>query len=210
MKIDKATIEKLADKADEIIKAIVSDKDFKKFIEDEVKANFEIIETGTAKITPRLVVNAKRTPESDWEVAVFGFMLDEHRHDMMRSIGKMYATETEPESKRTKFAPPVVVTLTTEAWTASFESREAQEAFSKSGKMIADLPADKRKEVLIVTGITIDKRQLTAQTEILRDEKGMIKMGKTQWLEKAEAPILIRFYEGYAEAMAKKYSLEVK
>lgn len=210
MKIDKATIEKLADKADEIIKAIVSDEDFKKFIEKEIEANFEIIAKGTDKIAPRLVVNAKRTPESDWEVAVFGFMLDEHRHDMMRSIGKHYATELDPEGKRTKFAPPIVVTFTTEAWTTSFESDKAQEDFLKSGKMIADLPADKRKEVLIVTGVTIDRRQRTAQTEILRDEKGMIKMGKTQWLEKAEAPIVIRFYEGCAEAMAKKYSLEVK
>lgn len=158
----------------------------------------EILNGKSESVMPRAIILLDRDEGKDERGVAMVAMADmppthDGRAEMMACVGAHFAQQK---------MRPVAILLITEAWASKCD---------KNGKMPSCLPSDNpdRKEVLMLSGATIDGRQNTLMLPITRDVDNVILLGEADISYLAGAPskeqearpfnfLAAAFFQGFA------------
>lgn len=161
------------------------------------------IAVGTDGMNPMVMVHYRDLAEDPSQltdmkqvlvVIASDFNEDEEKREAMREIGIQC---------KDKKMIPCAVFMASEAWMSMQDKKDVDaNGFTR--------PRDdpNRKEVLIISGMTIKKEVIAGMIPIKRDENNLIvKDGEPDFSMQCEAFLLSEFFNGYFESTKKKYGL---
>lgn len=165
--------------------------DLPTLIEAHIHAVHGILKDGCKDFMPKLLVQLFDFQKQETEMHLIALAIDINDHDekrtTMENLGRKYYAEQKV---------PLGIALACEAWTS-------QEACDKDGKFVKQpSQCDDRKEILLISAMSIDQSVDLQIMPIEREENGNIKPSafvKNDEI-KANMPLLMHFFRGFAMA----------
>lgn len=190
---------------DEAAQEVIADEEFNEVMETELDSI--MAEKDLEEVSQRLLIytRSKSSDELSLIPVVFGGGMpddSEERQKVMFGLGSKLAEEHFYADEVAD--NPVAVIFVTEAWTIDHEL--------EPGKRVSE--HDDRKEVVVVTGMTIDGRTNVAMLNIERDSKKKLKLTLDKFMphrpgtkSKMESNLLKAFFGGVAQYVVESRGL---
>lgn len=175
----------------------ISDEEFSKELHALMETEIKGFDT---EVFPKLIVIGRDDFNAPLHRALFVFTAfpngKDNKATLLRNVGKKFFSELQKE-KPGERVMPVAVFLVTEAWVKAIEEHEQMPKGS-----LADLPD--KNEVVMIAGLTIDKRGNAAHTMIHRSKTGVPMLGETEYFEQtgeANNELLGSFFMGFNQGL---------
>jgi hypothetical protein len=161
-------------------------------------ARTEIEEQPLGQLAPKLMLAVQDEEDGGWQfhLAVFE-EFGQDRYQMVKALGIDFGL---------KQKQVVAAYLMTEGW-ISIQTLEEREAHVENRIPPSEDPD--RKEGLIVVGMTLDGHVVTISAKIDRDRQGQAILGEPERPQKAESPLLLTFFRGYAGAFLLRRNVKI-
>ena len=193
-------MDKIQKKASQIAQKWITDDELNKYLLEVIKMQQSHFEKNKDLhgLMPELHVLGIKDPEDGGKrpitlMVLAGGGFDEHKHEIIRGIGMKFAQEGQHNA--------VAVFMVAEAWMRRYGKDEDLSKFPSEH--------DDKQEILMISGLSIDKRTNMASVVMKRDKDNIVSLGKETIQAcngkiKLESYILMRFFEGYSLGMIKK------
>lgn len=182
-------------------KELVDDKKFNELLHEVVEQDRSYLsQEEETDFMPQLMVFGSKDETGKMPLTIIGLPgLDEdNKQDALMTAGSTFCEKG--------LYSPVAIFMSSEAWMGSLQPKDGDD------EPIMPSEDPQRQEVIVTSGLTVDKRTNMAVTKITRvGEAGIISLGTTQYHEYNGKPnidvrLLSLFFVGYALAMTKKNS----
>lgn len=192
----------LQEEVDKLMGDALSDKNIKKLSETHAKImedGYKVVKTDADEPAPILLVHGMKNGEK--ETSLVGFAnLPEDKLDAFRTVGSVV------REREKDFGLPYCITFSSEAWMAKFDKGEEgkmEKLVEKYDGKISKFPKKYRKEITMVSTLTVEGKMSMSVYDIKRDKKGdrtgiKLSLYKPNLDAKAESPMMGQFFVGWA------------